>query len=93
MTNTIANLWNGNLEPIRYLGQNSKEIKQLENLLERNQEKLEETLTEISKKLFEKYNDCMNEYILLTTEQAFCDGFCLGVKIISEALNGAEEII
>ena len=32
MTKTIATLWNGNLDPIRYLGKNNSQIKQLEAL-------------------------------------------------------------
>lgn len=45
------------------------------------------------KELFEKYNDCMNEYIAAISEQAFCDGFCVGTKITAEALSAAEELI
>jgi len=93
MTTTIAQLWNGTLEPIRHLGKNNSEIKQLEDLIQRNIEKLKPTFNEETKKIFEKYNDCINEYIILLGEQAFCDGFCLGTKISSEAMNGAEQII
>lgn len=92
MTNTIAQLWNGNLEPIRYLGVTNAEMKELEILMQRNLEKLEGNLNEKAKELFQKYDDCLNEYILISSEQAFCDGFCLGTKITAEALTGAERI-
>ena len=90
MTDTIGQLWNGILEPVRYLGKNNPEIKQLENLLQCNLKNLEGNLNERLKGLLEKYNDCINEYIALTNEQAFCDGFCLGTKITVESLTSAE---
>ena len=93
MTKTIAQLWNGNLEPVVYSGRNNPEIKKLENLMQRNLEKLEQDIDENSRKIFEKYNDCINQYLIATGEQAFCDGFCLGAKITTEALTGAEQVI
>lgn len=93
MLNTIMQLWNGTLEPISHLGLNNPDIRRLENLIQRNREKVEANLAESEKEIFEKYNDCINEYAILLSEQAFCDGFCLGTKITVEALTGAEEII
>lgn len=93
MTKTIAQLWNGSLEPVVHSGKDNQEIKKLENLLSRHLNKLENELDEKSKKLFEKYHDCINEYVILISEQTFCDGFCLGTKITTEALTGAEQIL
>lgn len=93
MTKTIVELWNGNLNPIAYLATNNKEVKNLENLMQCNLEKLENSIDEKSQEIFEKYNDCINEYINILCEQSFCDGFCLGTKIVTESLNGAEQII
>lgn len=59
----------------------------------RNQEKIKSELNERQKELLEKYDECNNEYVSLTNEQAFSDGFCLGMKIAVEALIGAENII
>lgn len=88
---TIAKLWNGEIEPVRYSGVNNREMKQLWNLVQKNFEKLEQSVEE--KDLLKKYDACINEYIILTAEQAFCDGFCFGTKLTAEAINGAEEII
>lgn len=93
MTNTIEQLWNGTLEPVRYLGKNNPEIKQLEILLQRNLKNLEENLNEKLEGLLQKYYDCINEYLALTNEQAFYEGFCLGTKITVESLTGAEQIL
>lgn len=93
MTDTIRQLWNGNLDPIRYLGLNNKEIKQLETLMQRNEENLGKHLNEDEKEMLEKYHDCMSEYTALISEQAFCDGFCFGAKMVIEALGGVEQML
>lgn len=93
MTNTISQLWNGNLEPIRFLGKNNTELKQLEKLMQDNLKKIEENLDDKQKEVFEKYNSCIDEYLVVLSEQAFCDGFCLGTKIFTEAISGAEQVL
>ncbi|MBQ6893544.1 MAG: hypothetical protein IJN48_04995 [Clostridia bacterium] len=90
MTETIAKLWNGNLEPVGNFGVNNDEMKDLEDIMGRCLEKIEKALNEEQKKIFQAYQDDVNEYILVATEQAFCDGYCLGTKITTEALMGAE---
>lgn len=91
MTNTIVRLWHGDLEPVSSSGTNDPELKELERLLQRNGERLEEYLDEKGKALFEKYYDCVEEYIAVLCEQAFCNGFCLGTKITAEALTFNEQ--
>ena len=93
MTKMIAQLWSGNLEPARHSGKNNAEIQELENLMQRNLEKLENNLTEHQKKIFENYNNCLSEYIILTAEQAFCDGYCVGTKLAAEALTEADGLL
>ncbi len=91
MANTILQLWNGSLAPIRHLGQNNSEMKQLERLIQRNLDSLEESIGEKSKALLEKYSNCLNEYLIVMSGQAFCDGFCLGAKIAAEALLESDD--
>ncbi len=93
MTNTIAHLWYGNLDPIRVLGKNNSEMKKLEIFIHRHFEKLEEHLDEKEKELLKKYEECVQEYLLVNGEQAFCDGFSLGAKIAFEALAWAEQLL
>ncbi len=50
MTKTMAQLWYGNLEPIRYLGKNNTEIKDLERLIERSLKSSTIILTKSKKK-------------------------------------------
>ena len=39
--------------------------------------------------LFEKYVDCSDEYTDRIAAQAFCDGFSLACKLMTEALTEA----
>ena len=93
MTKTIAELYNGNLCPMKNLGRFNSEIKHLEDLMEKNLETLENELSKHQKVFFNRYDGNLNEYMILLAEQAFCDGFCMGAKITTEALQNAEKII
>ena len=92
MTNIIADIWNGNLSPSRALGENDPSVKELEELIRRNKQRLADELKGESVKRFEVYNDGIDEYISAVCEQAFCDGFSYGAKIVSEAFNNVEEL-
>lgn len=92
MTKTIAQLWNGDLEPVRYSGRKNDEITELEDLIHNNLNKLKEKLSRKTNETFEAYTDCIDEYITLVREQAFCDGYCLATKLTTEALNEIEKI-
>ena len=87
MTKTIAQIWKGTLDPARYSGADQPAVRELADRLERDAERLEKELTEKEKEMFLCYCDRMNDYIALMNEQAFCDGFCLGAKIVAEALT------
>ena len=93
MTNTIAQLWNGNLEPICYSGKNNREINESLRALNKALEKLEEKLKGNDLALFENYSKSANEMMMLLSEQAFCDGYCMGTKLTVEALTGAEQLL
>lgn len=93
MTKTISQLWSGNLDPITRLGMNNIEIDKMEKLMSDNYDKLKDKLNDETKEILEKYFDCVNDYVLLISEQSFCDGFCLGTKISAEALVSAERLL
>lgn len=93
MTKTISQLWSGNLDPITRLGMNNIEIDKMEKLMSDNYDKLKDKLNDETKEFLEKYFDCVNDYVLLISEQSFCDGFCLGTKISAEALVSAEQLL
>lgn len=92
MTNAIAQIWKGELKPVECSGGNNLQIKEISRLVEHNREDLKANLNEVQQEIFKKYNLSYEDYLFLTNEQAFCDGFSLGIKIASEALIGAEAI-
>lgn len=93
MTPTISELWHGNLEPVCHSGKNNKDIKDSFRLKNRNLEKIQEVLNDSQKELLERYSESIDELMDLLMEQAFCDGYCIGTKLIAEALTGAENLI
>ena len=86
MRGIIADLWNSNLSPGEDCGKNDPEIENLIELIERNDKKLSNTLNPDQQKTFKSYSCCVEEYLSLITEQAFCDGFRLGSRFLTEAL-------
>ncbi len=87
MNNILADLWHGDIAPIEEFEVNNSEISHLLQLMAKNSENLDKTLNDKQKSIFEKYCNCVEEYLSLTTEKAFCDGFSLGCKILMTALN------
>lgn len=86
MSQTIINLWNGNVAPGEHCGSHDPEANKLIALMERNREKLNGGLTEAQKAIFHKYIDCADEYLMRMMELAFCEGFSLGSRLTIEAL-------
>ena len=87
MSNTISQLYRGELEPKNHIGSGNVELRRAEILIKNNFEKLKDTLNEDEIKILENYSGLMDEYLFLLSEQAFCDGFCLGVRISAEAIG------
>lgn len=85
MNNIISQLYRGELEPKNILGNGNVELRRMEILIRNNLERLKENLNENEKEVLEKYSGLVDEYIFLMSEQAFCDGFCLGMRISAEA--------
>ncbi len=90
MKSKIVELWNGDIEPIRNLALNNAELKKLEEIMQKNINGLEENLCDKGKEFFKKYNECINEYMVVLSEQVFYEGFCLATRIVAEGLLGAQ---
>lgn len=86
MSQIISELWNGNITPCEHCGANDVEANHLISLMERHRETLSRDLAPAQMDVFQKYMDCADEYLLRMLELAFCDGFCLGGKLVSGAL-------
>ena len=87
MTNTITDLWNGNIAPCERCGAHDPQVNHLVSLMTRNRETLWEGLTEAQRETFQKYIDCSDEYLFHMLELAFRDGFCLGSRLAIESLS------
>ena len=86
MTQTILDLWNGNIAPCEHCGSHDPEANHLIGLMERNREDLRKGLTNAQAETFQKYIDCCEEYLLRMLELAFCEGFSLAAKLTVESL-------
>ena len=85
--NVINELWHGNIVPQEDSQTNTKEMKELIGYIARHDEALEKLLTEEQKAIFEKYQDCWNEYVSLAEAAIFEYAFKLGMQIAIETLT------
>ena len=86
MNNPIKELWHGNIIPQEDSLTNSKEMKELLGYMARHHEELENSFTDEQKETFEKFHDCLSEYMSLAEEAIFEYAFKLGMQIAIETL-------
>ena len=91
MSRILIELFNGNIEPHSKVEDNDPRCRNLRRLMESHLDTLETRLRGEEKSVFEKYNECLNEYEYLITERAFCDGFCLATRVVAEAMLFSEK--
>lgn len=82
MENMITALWNGEIAPFDAIGRQDVRLKQLEILMRRE---LEELRGDKSLELYDKCSNSIWAYVGLCAQNAFQDGFRLGVKLTAEA--------
>ena len=87
MKSIINELWHGNIVPQEDSRNNTKEMKELISYIARHDEDLDKLLTEEQKAIFEKYQDCWNEYVSLLESAIFEYAFKLGRTIAIETLT------
>ncbi len=87
MRSIINELWHGNIVPQEDSRNNTKEMKELISYIARHNEDLEKLLTDEQKAIFEKYQDCWNEYVSLAEAAIFEYAFKLGMTIAIETLT------
>ena len=87
MRSIINDLWHGNIVPQEDSRNNTQEMKELISYIARHDEDLYKLLTEEQKAIFEKYQDCWNEYVSLAEAAIFEYAFKLGMTIAIETLT------
>ena len=89
MSKILSELFYGTLRPIETL--TNPQLAHLEKLTTQNLGRLQAQIDEKLKDLLAAYSDSETEHAQVISEQAFVDGFALGVKIMVEALTSAEK--
>ncbi len=83
----LEEFWYGNIEPTEYDTSSCKEYKKMLELIYRNEEKLQATMTDEQKELFSRYTDAVREYQMTTDSLIFQNGFKLGARIMLEVME------
>ncbi len=86
MSELLSQLWCGELSPSHSCGQENEELRQLSELAARNLARAKNGLNDEQARWLERYSDALTEHRALLAEQAFCDGFRLGIQLAAQAL-------
>jgi hypothetical protein len=85
MRSSVINaLWHGNIIPQESSQTNTKEMKELLSYIVRHHEDLEKSFTDEQKAIFDKYQDCWNEYASYSEEAIFEYAFKLAARLVLE---------
>ena len=87
MKSILEELWYGNISPDIMLGKMSDEERELIEYIGSHHDKLNSSLTDKQREVFEKYKDCQEEYSSYSDKQIFKYGFVLGVRIMLEVMQ------
>ena len=85
--NVIKELQHGNIIPQEDSRTNSKEMKELMGYMTRHHDDLLKTMTDEQKEIFDKFDDCLGEYMSLAEAAIFECAFKLGMQIAIETLS------
>lgn len=86
--NTLENLYYGNIAPHEYEVERGSEYDVTAKLVIRYEQELSATLTEQQNAILEKIKDNHTELMSLGERDAFCRGFSLAVRLLTEAMSG-----
>ena len=83
----LEDFWYGNIEPSEYDTSSDKEYKEALLRISRNEESLQDTLTDAQKKLFAQYLDSVREFQAMAECLLFQNSFRLGARMMMEIIN------
>ena len=90
--NILEDLYYGNISPHeRYIKQGSK-VEKLVKLICKNEDELNNSLTEKQKETFVKFKDVTSELSCITEREAFTAGFILATRIMMQVTEGLQEV-
>lgn len=83
----LEEFWYGNIEPTEYDTCPCTEYKEALQLISRNEEKLQATMTDIQKELFSRYANGVREFQDMAECLLFQNSFRLGARMIVEVME------
>ena len=83
----LEEFWYRNIEPTDYDISSCTEYKKLLELICRNEEKLQATMTDEQKELFSRYTDAVHEHQMTTDCLIFQNGFKLSARMVLEVME------
>ena len=84
---TLENLYYGNIAPHEYEVERGSEYDIIAKLVIRHEQELSATLTEQQKTILEKVKDNHTELMNLGERDAFCRGFSLAVRLLTQTMS------
>lgn len=84
---TLENFYYGNIAPHEYEVERGSEYDIIAKLVIRHEQELSATLTEQQNAILEKIKNNQTELMNLGERNAFCRGFSLAVKLLTEAMG------
>lgn len=87
MKSTLRRLYDGEIYPAEQRPPLSESCRDALESQEQYERELLSTLTDEQKDAFEKYKDCALEIGIEDDFQAFATGFCLGLRLMGEAIQ------
>lgn len=82
----LEEFWYGNIEPTGYDTLPCAEYKEALQLISRNEEKLQATMTDAQKELFSRYADSVREFQDMAECLLFQNSFRLGARMMLEVM-------
>ncbi len=83
----LEEFWYGNIEPTECDTPQTKEYKELLQLICRNEEKLQTTFTDEQKDLFSRYVNCVREFQSMADCLLFQSSYRLGARMMLEVME------
>ena len=83
----LEDFWYGNIEPSEYDTSSTKEYKEALLRISRNEESLQDTLTDSQRKLFSQYLDSVREFQAMSECLLFQNSFRLGARMMLEIMD------
>lgn len=83
----LEDFWYGNIEPSQYDTSSVKEYKEALRKICRNEERLQDVLTDALKTLFVQYLDSVREFQTMADCLLFQNSFRLGARMMLEILE------